>query len=386
MNNALQKKFVYSNSKDSLKTYLPVQRYGNYYFWSQKSDKYYQGTCLRIDKDGIVSLWKRQIAPSIWSNPIKTKDGRIFFHTNEGHIHELFLNKKKQISHRILAHNIVPRANTLTFIDTLDGYLLFPSKKNSIEIIDSVSGWNKKWKNKVPFQGRLGKLAFGNDTIFSGTSSGVFAFSFLDGKKNYLEFVKFQGKPFLSQPLYYKKSLFIGSDDGALYKLKLKEGSSLPYLEKKWIFQTKGRVRSSFCIFKDTLYFGSDDGFLYALDVGNGSLKWKWKTGGAIKAKPVIHNNSLYIGSQDRNFYALDLRTGKLLWKKQLLGRIDTHCLVYNNAVCVVSVAGELKAYDLQTGKVSWETQLGGPIKSAPITLGKYLIIGNTDGFIYLTK
>jgi len=73
-----------------------------------------------------------------------------------------------------------------------------------------------------------------------------------------------------------------------------------------WSVETGDRVTSSPTVVGDTVYIGSDDDAVYALDAGDGSEQWRFETGDSVRSSPAVADGTVYVGSSDSRVYALD--------------------------------------------------------------------------------
>ncbi len=76
-----------------------------------------------------------------------------------------------------------------------------------------------------------------------------------------------------------------------------------------WTFKTNGPVYSSPTYDNGSVFIGSDDGYLYRLDASTGAMVWKFQTGGIVRCKPAVVDSVVYFGSDDGNLYAASKRT-----------------------------------------------------------------------------
>jgi len=107
-------------------------------------------------------------------------------------------------------------------------------------------------------------------------------------------------------------TIYFGAEDGRLYAL-LHDG------RRKWVYQTRGPVRSSPCVGPDgAVYFGSDDKRLYAVSGLNGRLRWAFAADGAIRASPALaKDGTVYfgtVGEDGGSLYAIS-SAGKRKWR-----------------------------------------------------------------------
>ena len=85
-----------------------------------------------------------------------------------------------------------------------------------------------------------------------------------------------------------------------------------------WSFKTGGAVISSPVIGFGSVFIGSTDGKVYAIGLRNGSKIWEYDTGDDIEASPMLLDKTLYIGNLSGNFFALDVETGKVVWQYEI--------------------------------------------------------------------
>lgn len=111
----------------------------------------------------------------------------------------------------------------------------------------------------------------------------------------------------------------------------------------RWNFITGGPVRFAPTVWQDRLFVTSDDGYLYALKLASGELIERWRGGPAddrvlgnsqivsrwpARGGVVIRDDVLYWGagiwqSEGIFLHALDLQTGKELWTNDSSGGIE---------------------------------------------------------------
>jgi outer membrane protein assembly factor BamB len=107
------------------------------------------------------------------------------------------------------------------------------------------------------------------------------------------------------------KSLFIGTDQGRVLAVSIKDGSA------QWSFDKiadGAMVYASPALSGDTLVIAARDSNVYGLNAGDGTRKWSFATGADIDASPVVSDGRVYVPSKDRRLYVLNLADGKLLW------------------------------------------------------------------------
>jgi len=172
-------------------------------------------------------------------------------------------------------------------------------------------------------------------------------------------------------------TLFIGSDDKALYALDPVTGA------EKWKFATGGPVRSTAAVADGAVFFGSYDGAIYAVGAADGKLRWKFETEGERKftakglhgskpkqqlipdpwdcylSSPAVAGGRLYVGSGDGHVYALDAASGALVWKFATGDVVHASPAVVDGTVYIGSWDTFFYALDAATGAVKWKFKTG---------------------------
>src|SRR5947208_11210331 len=100
--------------------------------------------------------------------------------------------------------------------------------------------------------------------------------------------------------------------------------TNVSHLTLDWSSPTGGVIGSSPAVVNGVVYIGSDDGNMYALDAKTGTSLWSSPTGSPIGSSPAVVNGVVYIGSDDDNMYALDAKTGASLWSYPTGGFINS--------------------------------------------------------------
>ena len=130
---------------------------------------------------------------------------------------------------------------------------------------------------------------------------------------------------------------FGSSADGKVSALDAATGS------QKWSYFTDGPIRFAPIVWKDRLFVVSDDGYLYCLKISDGTFVDRWRGGPAddrvlgneqviskwpARGGPVIHDGLLYWGAgiwQSEGIYirAMNPDTGEVVWTNDSSGGID---------------------------------------------------------------
>ena len=112
--------------------------------------------------------------------------------------------------------------------------------------------------------------------------------------------------------------VYVGSGDGAIFKLDAANGQQL------WRYKTKGSsIPAPVTDSNGMIYAGGLDGIVYALSTADGKLNWSFQTQGPVLSSPTVANGLVYVGSSDGNLYGLD---AKKRHSNLALPRWASHC------------------------------------------------------------
>lgn len=123
-----------------------------------------------------------------------------------------------------------------------------------------------------------------------------------------------------------------------------------------WEFPTNGPVFSSPCVTPDhrRVLCGSHDGSLYCLNCSDGSLAWSFQTTGKVFSSPCVFDGAAVGG------------------RGTLVG--------------VASTDGTVWILDGGDGRLLASFALDGELFSSPVVLGRSLVVGCRNDFVYCLK
>lgn len=172
-----------------------------------------------------------------------------------------------------------------------------------------------------------------------------------------------------SSPLVHGNSVYVGSQDGAVYSFQARSGHI------NWVFRASGAVKGGVAFSSGKIYFGDYAGRVYAVNAGNGHQVWATTTGGTFYGSPAVAFGRVYLGNTDDDVYALSKTSGRLLWAT------PTGAYVYSSpaadnapglgpTVYVGSYDGSFYALSAITGAVRWRHFSGSPISGSGTIVG----------------
>jgi outer membrane protein assembly factor BamB len=157
-----------------------------------------------------------------------------------------------------------------------------------------------------------------------------------------------------------------------------------------WTFQTGSEIISSPVIGFGRVYIGSTDGKVYAINLKDGSKIWEFDTGDDIEAPPLLVDTFIYIGNLSGVFFALDAHTGKVYWK------FETEGSIYGSAnwvrkpgsqeklIFVGSHDNKMYCLDSASGKLRWEYETSHYINGTPALDGENIVFGGCDEKLHI--
>lgn len=181
----------------------------------------------------------------------------------------------------------------------------------------------------------------------------------------------------LGTPARHLGRLIVGSAD---YKVHAVADNGT-YL---WGFPTGGRVYSSPLTSGDDVYVGSDDGKLYKLDVHSGALLWEFTTGAAVRGSPAMADGRVFFTSGDGSLYAVDAESGLVAWKAAIAPNTRASAAVAGGRVYVGDEAGNVYAFDAKAGSPVWKQTLNGYVSYAPLVTPEGVVFVSEQGDVVL--
>lgn len=184
----------------------------------------------------------------------------------------------------------------------------------------------------------------------------------------------------VSWPIFRGDSMLSGmADDELPEKLAL-----------LWSFETESWIISSPVLGFGRVYIGSTDGKVYSINLRDGSKVWEFDTGDDIEASPLLLDRTIYIGNLSGEFFSLDAHTGRVQW------RYKCDSSIYGSAnwaqdpdnqktlILVGSYDNRLYCFDAATGKLIWSYETDNYINGAPATDGVHVVFGGCDELLHI--
>jgi len=108
-------------------------------------------------------------------------------------------------------------------------------------------------------------------------------------------------KPFLSSPAAKDGLLYVSSNDGRVYALRVSDG------EVAWRFDPKGTPGNPSIGGQNIFFgtFGDQGGWVYSLELKTGHVQFAVEVGASVVAAPAVHGSALYVVGREGELFKL---------------------------------------------------------------------------------
>jgi outer membrane protein assembly factor BamB len=182
----------------------------------------------------------------------------------------------------------------------------------------------------------------------------------------------------VGSPVVVDNTVYVGTSDGNLYAI------DAVYGEKKWQFNTGGKIWTSPVVFNGVVYVSNYQKKLFALSGTDGSQIWSIELTANIASSPAVSTDSIFVGTFDNHLYAIDRATGKERWNFNGGNWFWSTPVYKGDIVYAGCLDHKIYAINVETGKEVWRFAADGPIASTPTLTDKYLVIASERGAIYV--
>jgi outer membrane protein assembly factor BamB len=232
---------------------------------------------------------------------------------------------------------------------------------------DMKSNWHQHYyveskdlKRLLPYRSK--------DLVYTADTKGfVHVYSADKGKLVWKK--SFEKKSFISGPILFKDTLYIGTKTAKLLAI-----SALRDAELKWEASLASLANAPVEVGHGLVFVRTQDGMLSALDQKTGVLVWRYVKENPVltlptASRPVLSSYGLLLASADGRLVCLAPETGEVLWESFVSmprGRSEVERMVDSIADPVVvkdlafvaSYQGNISAIHLQTGNIAWQQEL----------------------------
>jgi len=283
----------------------------------------------------------------------------------------------------------------------VDGRLYAASVDGTIEAIDAASGrtiWQQHlgerhgwlWKRGEASLRWSGGPGVGGDLLVVGSLEGdVYALNAQDGSQKW--HVKVSDEV-IARPAIASGVVVVRAIDGRLTGLDANDGS------QKWVYDQSVpplslRGTSSPVIIGDAVYDGFDNGKIAAVRLADGAPLWTQtlSTGeGRTEVERLadvdgdlveVGGNIVAVGYRGQ-LAAIAADSGRPMWQRDVSSYGGA--AGGESALVVADADGNVWAFDRETGASLWkQDQLKYRWLGTPAIVGKYVVIGDSEGFVH---
>ena len=284
-----------------------------------------------------------------------------------------------------------------------DGKLYAASIDGNVSAFDAATGrtlWSvrlgkrtggfwfwRRGENSLRWAG--GPTVGGDIVVVGGLDGQVFALAAQDGAERWHTQVTSE---VISAPAIADGIVVVRSNDGRLTGLSAADGTH------KWVYDQSVpalslRGNSAPLIANGVVYDGFDSGKVIAVRLDDGIEQWSQTLSTAegrteierladVDGNLVSDGSSLYAAGYRGQIAALAMDSGRPVWQRDFSSYAGM--AVSGNTVVVVDAEGNVWAFDRETGVNLWkQDQLKYRWLSAPAIQGKYVAVGDIEGFVH---
>lgn len=273
----------------------------------------------------------------------------------------------------------------------LDGVTLAASREGAVEAWSATG--QRLWQRDLEQPISSGVVAAGDLALVTTRSGQVLA---LDPKTGTTRWTAQTTASVLSPALISADRVVLTANDGSVTGLEQATGKQV------WSFSIpvpslSVRGAAAPVLFdQSTVIVAGATGRIYGLDLRTGIPRWERRVAVSagrtdvqrlidIDGDPLVSGRQLYVVSYQGQIVAVDLDSQRVRWdadSSSLRGLTTGLGSLY-----VATVDGHLQAYDEKDGQLLWEVKdLAHRQLSNPVVLGRYLVVGDYDGYLHIIE
>ena len=270
----------------------------------------------------------------------------------------------------------------------LDGERLFAADRyGRVRAYHSLSG-ERLWQVELE---RVISAGPGDarDLLLFGGDAEIFA---IDKQNGALRWRTPLGSEVLSTPVSLGEIIVVHAVDGSITALN-REGSVLwRHMERVPSLSLRGSGKP-LIVDANRVMIGNAAGQVLALNLQEGTLLWRATIATArgrtdlermvdVDADLAFDDGVLYAGAFQGSVAAINTVSGQLLWTREISSQ--SGIVVDGEALYISDEAGDVWALARHNGATLWrQTALHRRALSAPAQQGRYLVVGDFDGYLH---
>ncbi len=228
------------------------------------------------------------------------------------------------------------------------------------------------------------------DLLLFGGDAELFA---LDRNSGELRWHSAIGSEVLSTPVSHGDVVVVHAVDGSITAVDVHTGNRLwRHLERVPSLTLQGSSRP-LIVDGSRVVVGTADGQVIALNLQDGALLWRATIATArgrtdlermvdVDADMVAADGVIYAASYQGSVAAIHAANGQLLWSREISSQSGIS--IDDSALYLSDEAGDVWALSRRSGVTLWkQAALHRRALSAPAQQGRYLILGDYDGYLH---
>ena len=254
----------------------------------------------------------------------------------------------------------------------------------------NVQNGQENWKLDLG-KGLSAGVGAGAGLVLVGSYKGeLLAFDSTSGQKRWEAHLS---SAIAGIPLVAGDIVVARSGDGKIHGLAAADGS------RKWFFTRQLpllslQVPAGLALRDNVIYAGFTGGKLVALDARNGAQLWEASVAtphGAtelervsdVPGPPVVDDKRVCAVAYQGRVACFDRLSGNGIWNKDTSS--DAGLAMDEQNVYVTDDKGVVTAYDKDSGRAVWrQDKLANRNVSAPLALGKVVVVGDYEGYVHV--
>jgi outer membrane protein assembly factor BamB len=275
------------------------------------------------------------------------------------------------------------------FTPLLAGGNVYAAANNGLVSAFQAANGRQLWVRDVKQQLTAG-VGLGDDSVYVGTKKGEVIALALDGKELWRSQLPSE---ILARPQASEDVVLARTGDGGVAGLEKATG------QRKWLQQRTNpalilRNMGAVTIASGTAFMGFPGGKLAALNLNSGNVIWEGTVAtprGAtelervadVVAPPVLDRSRICAVAYQGRLSCFDPAKGSLEWYREVSSAAGM--AQDEQALYVVDDKGGVLAFAKSGGTSLWkQDKLSGRRPSAPALFGKYVVVGDVEGFVHV--
>jgi outer membrane protein assembly factor BamB len=231
----------------------------------------------------------------------------------------------------------------------------------------------------------------GGGLVLAGTYKGeLFALDSMTGQKRWESQLSSE---IAGVPVVAGDVVVVRTGDGKIHGLSFVDG------KRKWLFTRQLpslalQISKGLALKEGVVYAGFAGGKLVAIDSRNGAQLWEASVAiprGAtelervadVAGKPAVDDRLVCAVAYQGRVACFNRSNGSGIWNKDTSS--DVGLTMDEQNVYVTDDKGAITAYDKDNGRAIWrQDKLANRNVSAPLALGKYVVVGDFEGYVHV--